>query len=136
VVTMAESFSLERRKLLRFLGAQVVLTPAAEKGTGMLNKAIELAQTHGWYLCRQFDNEANPEVHTRTTAREILADFEGETIHAFVSGFGTGGTLLGVARALKAADARIQVIAAEPDNAQLLGSKIVQARDATGNPTE
>jgi cysteine synthase A len=135
-VVMAESFSLERRKLLRFLGARVVLTPAAEKGSGMLNKAIELAEAHGWFLCRQFENEANAEVHTRTTAREILADFEGETIHAFVSGFGTGGTLLGVARALKAADARTQVIAAEPDNAQLLGSGIAQARDATGNPKE
>jgi len=105
VVTMAESFSLERRKLLRFLGAKVVLTPAAEKGTGMLNKAIELAEEHGWYLCRQFENAANAEVHTRTTAREILADFEGETLHAFVSGFGTGGTLLGVARAFPGTDA-------------------------------
>src|SRR6187431_3582712 len=84
VVTMAESFSLERRKLLRFLGARVVLTPAAEKGSGMLNKAIELANEHGWFLCRQFENEANAEVHTRTTAREILADFEGESIYAFV----------------------------------------------------
>ena len=134
VVTMAESFSLERRKLLRFLGARVVLTPAAEKGTGMLNKAIELAEKHGWFLCRQFENEANAEVHTRTTAREILADFAGEPIYAFVSGFGTGGTLLGVARGLKAFDANIRVIAAEPDNAQLLGSGIAQARDESGRP--
>jgi len=134
VVTMAESFSLERRKLLRFLGARVVLTPAAEKGTGMLNKAIELAQKHGWFLCRQFENEANADVHTRTTAREILADFEGERIYAFVSGFGTGGTLLGVARGLKAADAEIRVIAAEPDNAQLVGSGIAQSRDENGQP--
>src|SRR5687768_1714747 len=89
VVTMAESFSVERRKLLRFLGARVVLTPAAEKGTGMLNKAIELADKHGWFLCRQFDNEANAEVHTRTTAQEILRDFSGEKIYAFVTGFGT-----------------------------------------------
>src|SRR3954451_20694481 len=89
VVVMAESFSVERRKLLRFLGARVVLTPAAEKGTGMLNKAAELARAHGWFLCRQFDNEANAEVHTRTTAREILADFDGIPLHAFVSGFGT-----------------------------------------------
>jgi len=132
VVTMAESFSLERRKLLRFLGARVVLTPAAEKGTGMLNKAIELAEAHGWFLCRQFDNEANAEVHMRTTAPEILADFAGERIHAFVSGFGTGGTLLGVARGLKAADAAIRVVAAEPDNSQLLGSGIAQPRDANG----
>jgi len=135
VVTMAESFSLERRKLLRFLGAKVVLTPAAEKGTGMLNKAIELAEEHGWYLCRQFENAANAEVHTRTTAREILADFEGETLHAFVSGFGTGGTLLGVARGLKAADPRIRVIAAEPDNSPVLGSGVPQPRDAHGRPS-
>jgi len=134
VVTMAESFSLERRKLLRFLGARVVLTPASEKGTGMLNKAIELAQKHGWFLCRQFENEANAEVHTRTTAREILADFAGERLYAFVSGFGTGGTLLGVARGLKAVDPEIRVIAAEPDNAQLLGSGIAQTRDENGQP--
>ncbi|MEO8179026.1 MAG: cysteine synthase A [Deltaproteobacteria bacterium] len=135
VLVMAESFSIERRKLLRFFGVRVVLTPAAEKGSGMLNKAIELAEHHGWFLCRQFENEANAEVHTRTTAREILADFAGETLHAFVSGFGTGGTLLGVARGLKAADARTQVIVAEPDNSQLLGSGIGQPRDASGNPT-
>jgi cysteine synthase A len=116
------------------LGAKVVLTPAAEKGTGMLNKAIELAEAHGWYLCRQFENEANAEVHTRTTAREILADFEGESLHAFVSGFGTGGTLLGVARGLKAADPRIRVIAAEPDNSPVLGSGVPQPRDAQGQP--
>jgi len=135
VLTMAESFSVERRKLLRFLGARVVLTPAAEKGTGMLNKAIELAQAHGWFLCRQFDNEANAEVHTRTTAQEILADFAGERIHAFVSGFGTGGTLLGVARGLKAADATIRVVAAEPDNSPVLGSGIAQARHSDGMPS-
>jgi cysteine synthase A len=134
VVTMAESFSVERRKLLRFLGARVVLTPAAEKGSGMLNKAIELAEKHGWFLCRQFDNPANAEVHTRTTAREVLADLAGEKIHAFVSGFGTGGTLLGTARGLKAADPSIRVIAAEPDNSPLLGSGIAQARDAAGQP--
>src|SRR5690606_22494105 len=127
--------SVERRKLLRFLGARVVLTPAAEKGTGMLNKAIELAEAHGWFLCRQFDNEANAEVHTRTTAREILSDFDGEAIHAFVTGFGTGGTLLGVARGLKAADPRIRVVAAEPDNSPILGSGIGQQRAAGGPPS-
>jgi cysteine synthase A len=136
VVVMAESFSLERRKLLRFLGARVVLTPAAEKGTGMLNKAVELADKHGWFLCRQFENEVNAEIHERTTAREILADFEGETLHAFVSGFGTGGTLLGVARGLKAADARIRIVAAEPDNSPVLGSGIPQPRDADGKPSD
>ena len=135
VIVMAESFSIERRKLLRFLGAKVVLTPASEKGTGMLNKAVELAERHGWFLCRQFDNEANAEVHTRTTAREILDDFGTEKLHAFVSGFGTGGTLLGVARGLKAADAGIRVVAAEPDNAPLLGSGIAQPRDAAGRPS-
>ena len=130
VVTMAESFSVERRKLLRFLGAKVVLTPAAEKGTGMLAKAQELAEKHGYYLCRQFENEANADVHSRTTAQEILADFADEPLHYWVSGFGTGGTLKGVARALKAADPRIKVAAAEPDNAQVLGSGIAQPRDA------
>jgi cysteine synthase A len=135
VVTMAESFSVERRKLLRFLGAKVVLTPAAEKGTGMLAKAVELAESHGWFLCRQFDNEANAEVHSRTTAQEILADFEGETLDYWVSGFGTGGTLKGVARALKQANAATRVVAAEPDNAQILGSGVRQPRGADGRPS-
>src|SRR5690606_18970655 len=134
VVTMAESFSIERRKMLRFLGAKVVLTPAAEKGTGMLNKAIELAEKHGWFLCRQFENPANAEVHTRTTAREILADLEGEPLHCFVSGFGTGGTLLGVSRALKERSPATRIVAAEPDNAQVLGSGIPQPRDEHGAP--
>ncbi len=134
VVTMAENFSVERRKLLRFLGAKVVLTPAAEKGTGMLNKARELAETHGYFLCRQFENEANAEVHSRTTAQEILRDFAGDKLHYWVSGFGTGGTLKGVARALKAADPDTRVVAVEPDNSQVLGSGIPQARDEDGNP--
>lgn len=134
VITMPESASIERRKLMRFLGAQVVLTPADQKGTGMLNKAIELADKHGYYLCRQFDNEANAEVHTRTTAREILDDFGEEKIDCFVSGFGTGGTLLGVARALKAANPATRIVAAEPDNAPILGSGIAQARGADGMP--
>ena len=134
VVVMAESFSVERRKLLRFLGAKVVLTPAPEKGSGMLNKAVELANRHGWYLCRQFDNEANPEVHTRTTAQEILAEFVDEPLHAFVSGFGTGGTLLGTARGLKATNPSIRVVAAEPDNSPLLGGGVAQRRDARGLP--
>jgi cysteine synthase A len=136
VVTMAESFSIERRKLLRFLGAKIVLTPAAEKGTGMLAKAVELANTHGWYLCRQFENEANADVHSRTTAQEILADFAGERLDYWVSGFGTGGTLKGVARALKQASAVTRVIAAEPDNAPVLGSGIPQPRDPDGRPRE
>ncbi len=135
VETMAESFSLERRRMLRFLGAKVVLTPASEKGTGMLNKAVELAEKHGWFLCRQFDNEANAEVHTRTTAPEILADLGTDKLHAFVTGFGTGGTLLGTSRGLKAADPRIRVVVAEPDNSPLLGSGVPQARDAKGQPS-
>src|SRR2546423_10464613 len=90
VVTMAESFSVERRRLMRFLGAKVVLTPAAEKGTGMLNKAVELAEGHGWFLTRQFENEANAAIHTWTTAREIVADFAGQRLDYFVTGFGTG----------------------------------------------
>jgi cysteine synthase A len=126
VVTMAENFSIERRKLLRFLGAKVVLTPASEKGSGMLAKAVELAAQHGYYLCRQFENEASADTHSATTAQEILRDFAGERLHYWVTGFGTGGTLKGVARALKAAGLDTKVIAAEPDNAQVLGSGIPQ----------
>jgi cysteine synthase A len=135
VIVMAENFSVERRKLLRFLGARVVLTPASEKGTGMLNKAVELAAAHGYYLCRQFENAANPEVHSRTTAQELLDDFREETLDYFVSGFGTGGTLLGVARGLRAAGAATCVIAAEPDNSPVLGSGLPQPRDANGMPS-
>src|SRR5690349_5899639 len=101
VVTMAENFSVERRKLMRYLGAKVVLTPAAYKGTGMVAKAIELAEAHGWFLCRQFENEANADIHSRTTAQEILSAFEGERLDYFVTGFGTGGTLKGVGRVLR-----------------------------------
>jgi cysteine synthase A len=136
VVTMAESFSIERRKLLRFLGAKVVLTPAAEKGSGMLAKAVELAQTHGWYLCRQFENEANADIHSRTTAQEILRDFGGDKLDYWVTGFGTGGTLKGVSRVLKKESPHTKVIAAEPDNAQVLGSGIPQSRKADGSPSQ
>ncbi len=134
VVTMAESFSIERRKMLRFLGAKVVLTPASEKGSGMLNKAMELANAHGYYLCRQFENEANADVHSRTTAPEILQDFAGERVDYFVTGFGTGGTLLGVSRAFREAGTGTRIIAAEPDNSPVLGSGIAQPRDDHGNP--
>ena len=134
VVTMAESFSVERRKLLRFLGAKVVLTPASEKGTGMVQKAEELAAAHGWFLPRQFENPENANVHYRTTAREILADLGDEPLHAWVSGFGTGGTLLGVSRALRELSPTTRVVAAEPDNSPVLGSGIPQARDADGLP--
>ena len=135
VVTMAESFSIERRKMLRFLGAKVVLTPASEKGTGMLKKAAELAAKHGYFLCRQFDNPANAQVHIDTTAPEIIRDLEGAPLYAFVTGFGTGGTMNGVARGLRRLSPITQIIAAEPDNAQVLGSGIPQSRDAEGNPT-
>jgi cysteine synthase len=134
VVTMAENFSVERRKLMRFLGAKVVLTPAAEKGTGMLAKAVELAETHGWFLCRQFENEANPNIHTQTTAEEILADFADTHLDYWVTGFGTGGTLKGVARVLKSRSPKTQIVVCEPDNSQMLGSGIVQARSADGAP--
>jgi cysteine synthase A len=115
---------------MRFLGAKVVLTPAALKGSGMLAKAVELAQTHGWFLCRQFENEANADIHSRTTAQEILAAFEGERLDYFVTGFGTGGTLKGVARVLRKNRPETQVIVCEPDNSQLLGSGIPQPRNA------
>jgi cysteine synthase A len=134
VVTMAENFSIERRKMLRFLGAKVVLTPAAEKGTGMLAKAVELAEKHGWFLCRQFENEANADVHSRTTAREIVDDFAGEGLDYWVSGFGTGGTLKGVARVLKAERPETRIVVAEPDNAPIMGSGIEQQRAPDGSP--
>ncbi len=134
VVTMAENFSVERRKMLRFLGAKVVLTPAAEKGTGMLKKAEELAERHGWFFCRQFDNPANAQVHRDTTVPEILADMQGEALYAFVTGFGTGGTLNGVASGLRQHSPATRIIAAEPDNAPVLGSGVPQPRDAQGRP--
>jgi cysteine synthase A len=135
VVTMAENFSVERRKLMRFLGAKVVLTPASEKGTGMVKKAKELAEQHGWFLCRQFENEANAEVHSRTTAREILDDLEDHRLDYWVSGFGTGGTLKGVARTLKAERPGVRVVAVEPENSVLLGSGIPQPTSDDGDPS-
>ncbi|HUL80760.1 MAG TPA: cysteine synthase A [Gammaproteobacteria bacterium] len=135
VVTMAENFSVERRKLMRFLGAKVVLTPAAEKGSGMLAKAVELAEKHGWFLCRQFENEANPNVHSATTAEEILADFADTRLDYWVTGTGTGGTLKGVARVLKARSPSTKIVVCEPDNTQMLGSGIAQPRAADGAPS-
>jgi cysteine synthase A len=136
VVTIAENFSVERRKMMRFLGAKVVLTPASEKGTGMLLKAQELAETHGWFLCRQFENEANANVHSETTAQEILKDFEGEPLDYWVSGFGTGGTLKGVARVLKKERPDTKIVVCEPDNSPILGSGIPQPRDELGSIAE
>jgi len=113
-----------------------VLTPAALKGTGMLAKAVELAQAHGWFLCRQFDNEANADMHSRTTAPEILAAFEGQRLDYWVTGYGTGGTLKGVARVLKAKRPETQIIVCEPDNSPILGSGIAQARLPDGTPSD
>jgi cysteine synthase A len=122
VIVMAENFSIERRRLMRFLGAKVVLTPAADKGSGMLAKAVELAETHGWFLTRQFENEANADIHSATTAQEILRDFEGERLDYWVSAYGTGGTVKGVARALKAKRPETKIIVTEPDNSQVLAT--------------
>ena len=134
VVTMAETFSVERRRLMRFLGAKVVLTPAAERGMGMVNKANELAAAHGWFLTRQFENEANPDMHSRTTAREIIDDFAGDRLDYWVTGYGTGGTLKGVGRVLaKERRPETKIIVCEPADAQLLGSGLEQARWPDGS---
>src|SRR4249920_2943311 len=134
VVTMAESFSVERRKLMRFLGAKVVITPAAERAVGMINKMEELAAKHGWFMTRQFENEANPDFHSRTTAREIIDDFADTKLDYWVTGYGTGGTLKGVARVLRKESPKTQIIVCEPEEAPLLGSKIEQKRKADGTP--
>ena len=123
VVTMAESFSVERRKLMRFLGAKVILTPAPAGGTGMVNKAVELAKTHGWFLTRQFENEANADFHSRTTAREIVNDFAGERLDYWVTGFGTGGTLKGVARVLAKERPETRIVSGEPADAPMLSQR-------------
>lgn len=120
VATMAESFSIERRKIMRGLGAKVILTPAAERGSGMVRRAEELAAEHGWFLARQFENPANPAYHASTTGPEILQDFAGERLDYWVTGWGTGGTLTGAGRVLKAARPELKVIAAEPEQASLL----------------
>src|SRR5687768_10198898 len=120
VAVMVETFSVERRKIMRMLGAKVILTPAAERGTGMVRKAEELAKKHGWFLARQFENEANPAYHRNTTGPEILSDFAGRRLDYFVSGWGTGGTITGAGEVLKLARPELQVIAAEPAGAALL----------------
>jgi cysteine synthase A len=135
VVTMAESFSIERRKLMRFLGAKVVLTPAAMRATGMVLKTQELAETHGWFFTRQFENEANPDMHSRTTAREIMSDFAGERLDYWVTGYGTGGTLKGVARVLKKERPDTKIVVCEPSDAPLLTSHEPQPRNADGSPS-
>jgi cysteine synthase A len=133
VVTMAETFSVERRKLMRFLGAKVVLTPAAQRGMGMVAKANELAKARGWFLTRQFENEANPDIHSRTTAREIIADFKGEALDYWVTGYGTGGTLKGVARVLAKERPDTKIVVCEPADAQLLSSGTTQERNPDGS---
>jgi cysteine synthase A len=134
VIVMAESFSVERRRLMRFLGAKVVLTPASLKGTGMVEKARELAEKHGWFFTRQFENEANPAIHAATTAREIIDTFEGERLDYFVTGYGTGGTLQGVGRVLRAERPDTKIIVCEPDNSPLLGSGVPQDHHTDGSP--
>jgi cysteine synthase A len=134
VVTMAETFSVERRMLMRFLGAKVVITPAAQRGMGMVAKAVELAKTRGWFLTRQFENEANPDIHSRTTAREILEDFRDEPLDYWVTGYGTGGTLKGVSRVLAKERPDTKIVVCEPADAQLLGSGTAQQRNPDGSP--
>ncbi len=134
VVTMADSFSIERRKLMRFFGAKVVLTPRAEKGFGMYQKAVELAQANGWFLARQFETADNALVHEKTTAREIIADFDGERLDYWVTGYGTGGTVTGVARVLRKERPDTKIILSEPANAQIVGSGVAQGRDDSGSP--
>jgi len=134
VLIMAEPFSVERRKLMRFLGAKVVITPAAERAVGMITKMEELAAKHGWFMTRQFENEANPDYHSRTTAREIIEDFAGDKLDYWVTGYGTGGTLKGVARVLRKESPNTKIVVCEPEEAPLLGSKVEQKRKADGTP--
>ena len=134
VVTMAETFSVERRKLMRFLGAKVIITPAAARAVGMVEKTKELAAKHGWFFTRQFENEANADFHSRTTAKEILDDFNGERLDYWVTGFGTGGTLKGVARVLAKERPETKIVVCEPDEAPMLSSGIAQQANADGSP--
>ena len=123
VATMAETFSVERRKIIRMLGGTVILTPAAERGMGMVRKAEELARKHGWFLARQFENEANPAYHRSTTGPEILSDFAGKRLDYFVTGWGTGGTLTGAGQMIRLARPNVQIIATEPAGAALLSGE-------------
>jgi cysteine synthase len=135
VVTMAESFSIERRKLMRFLGAKVILTPASLRAVGMLEKTRELAEANGWYWTRQFENQANPDIHSRTTAREILEDFKDDPLDYWVTGYGTGGTLKGVGRVLAKESPNTKIVVCEPETAPLLTSHSPQARNPDGTPS-
>ncbi|QWP76483.1 cysteine synthase A [Lysobacter sp. K5869] len=132
VAVMTETFSIERRKLMRAYGAKVILTPAAERGTGMVRKAAELAEKHGWFLARQFENPANPAYHRNTTGPEILRDFAGKRLDYFVSGWGTGGTLSGAGQVLKLARPELKIVASEPAGASLLSGKDWQPHKIQG----
>lgn len=132
VATMVETFSVERRKIMRALGARVLLTPAAERGTGMVRLAEALAEKHGWFLARQFQNPANPEFHRQTTGPEILSDFAGKRLDYWVTGWGTGGTLTGAGEMLKTARPEVQIVATEPAGASLLGGKEWQPHKIQG----
>lgn len=132
VATMVETFSIERRKLMRAYGAKVILTPAAERGSGMVRRAEELAKQHGWFLARQFANPANPAYHRQTTAAEILSDFAGKRLDHFVTGWGTGGTLTGVGEVLKVARPEVRITASEPAGASLLQGKEWQPHKIQG----
>jgi cysteine synthase A len=132
---MADSFSIERRKLMRFLGAKVVLTPAALRATGMIAKTQELAKRHGWFYVRQFENEANADTHSRTTAREIIDDFKGERLDYWVTGYGTGGTLKGVARVLAKESPDTRIVLCEPADAALVASGAPQPHNPDGSPS-
>jgi len=132
VAVMVETFSIERRKLMRALGAKLLLTPKEEKGTGMVRKAKELADKHGWFLARQFENEANPAYHRNTTAPEILRDFAGRRLDYFVTAWGTGGTMTGAGEMLKLARPDIKIIATEPEQAQLMAGKEWHAHKIQG----
>src|SRR5580658_2096366 len=135
VVTMAENFSVERRKLMRFLGAKVVITPGPARGTGMVKKAEELAAKNGWFLTRQFTNEANADMHSRTTAQEILRDFEGDPLDYWVTGFGTGGTLKGVSRVLAEKRPETKIILCEPAAAPMVSSGLPQPNNPDYTPS-
>lgn len=136
VVTMAESFSVERRRLMRFLGAKVVLTPKAQKGFGMYSKAKELAEQNGWFLASQFETADNADIHENTTAREIMADFDGERLDYLVTGYGTGGTVSGLGRVLRKERPETKIILSEPANAGLVASGYVNTRNDANQPTE
>lgn len=134
VITMVETFSVERRQLMRFLGAKVVLTPKAEKGTGMYRKAQELAEANGWFYARQFETDANADIHEATTAQEIIGDFAGQKLDYFVTGYGTGGTVAGVGRVIKKTWPDLKIILSEPANAQIVGSGTPQPRNPDHGP--